>query len=78
MDALIRNERRIELSFEGSRFWDIRRWNDLNKIKELVKGTSDGGLSSLDVEPRVYSDYMIYGPVPDSEVKKGLIQNIGW
>lgn len=78
MDALIRNERRIELSFEGSRFWDIRRWNDLSKIKETVKGTNDGGLTSLDVESRVYSDYMIYGPVPDSEVKKGLIQNIGW
>ncbi len=78
MDHLIRNERRIELSFEGSRFWDIRRWNDLVKMREMVKGTSDGGLTSLDVEPRVYSDYMIYGPVPDSEVKKGLIQNSGW
>lgn len=78
MDLLIRNERRIELSFEGSRFWDIRRWNDLVIMKEQVKGTSDGGLTSLDVEPRVYSDYMIYGPVPDSEVKKGLIQNSGW
>jgi starch-binding outer membrane protein, SusD/RagB family len=78
MDLLIRNERRIELSFEGSRFWDIRRWNDLPKMKEMVKGTSDGGLTSLDIEPRAYSDYMIYGPVPDSEVKKGLIQNYGW
>lgn len=78
MDALIRNERRIELSFEGSRFWDIRRWGDLSKMKEMVKGTNNGGLTSLDVEARNYSDYMIYGPVPDSEVKKGLIQNIGW
>ena len=25
---LIKNERRIELCFEGHRFWDIRRWND--------------------------------------------------
>jgi hypothetical protein len=78
MDALIRNERRIELSFEGSRFWDIRRWGDLSKMKEMVRGTNDGGLTSLDVEARPYSDYMIFGPVPDSEVKKGLIQNIGW
>jgi hypothetical protein len=78
MDALIRNERRIELSFEGSRFWDIRRWGDLSKMKEMVKGTNNGGLTSLDVEARNYSDYMIYGPVPDSEIKKGLIQNIGW
>src|SRR5690606_4553391 len=26
MRDLIRNERRLELSFEGHRFWDIRRW----------------------------------------------------
>lgn len=26
MRTLIRNERRIELSFEEHRFWDIRRW----------------------------------------------------
>jgi len=78
MDDLIRNERRLELAFEGSRFWDIRRWNDLSKMKEAVKGTLDGGLSSVNVEERKYLDYMIYGPVPDSEVRKGLDQNIGW
>lgn len=22
----LRNERRVELAFEGHRFWDIRRW----------------------------------------------------
>ena len=27
MRELIRNERRLELCFEGFRFWDIRRWN---------------------------------------------------
>lgn len=78
MDALIRNERRLELAFEGSRFWDIRRWNDLSAMQEIVKGTYDGGLTSAAIEERKYSDYMIYGPVPDSEVKKGLDQNIGW
>jgi len=25
---IIKNERRIELCFEGHRFWDVRRWND--------------------------------------------------
>jgi len=78
MDALIRNERRIELSFEGIRFWDIRRWNDLTTMKEIVKGTTDGGLSSINIEERAYADYMIYGPVPYSENKKGLVQNSGW
>lgn len=26
MEELIRNERRLELCFEGFRFWDLRRW----------------------------------------------------
>ncbi len=26
MRTLIRNERRLELCFEGHRFWDLRRW----------------------------------------------------
>ena len=25
---LVKNERRLELCFEGHRFWDVRRWND--------------------------------------------------
>lgn len=78
MRKLIRSERRIELSFEGFRFWDIRRWGDTAKMKEPAKGTPDGGISSFNVESRVFDDYMIYGPIPDSEVKKGLLQNIGW
>lgn len=78
MRELIRNERRIELSFEGFRFWDIRRWNDKNTMKEAAKGTQNGGLSSFEVEKRIYEDYMIYGPIPDSEFRKGLVQNKGW
>lgn len=27
MRKLIRNERRLELAFEGFRFYDLRRWN---------------------------------------------------
>ena len=78
MQRLIRSERRIELSFEGSRFWDIRRWKDIAKMKETAKGTMDGGISAIDVEKRMYNDFMIYGPIPDSEFRKGLVQNEGW
>lgn len=78
MQKLIRSERRIELSFEGFRFWDIRRWNDITKMKEAAMGTQNGGLSSINVENRVYDDFMIYGPIPDSEFRKGLVQNEGW
>lgn len=78
MQQLIHSERRIELSFEGFRFWDIRRWKDLAKMQETAEGTLNGGISSMNVENRVYDDFMIYGPIPDSEFRKGLVQNEGW
>lgn len=79
MRELIRNERRLELCFEGFRFWDLRRWNELDKIQETAKGT-DISYSVLDVENRNYKDYMIYCPIPYNETLKWseLKQNKGW
>ena len=85
MRELIRNERRLELCFENHRFWDLRRWNA--NLTEGAKGvniaTSGTGVTSyniINVEPRQYQDYMIYGPIPYSEVLKwsNLEQNDGW
>jgi starch-binding outer membrane protein, SusD/RagB family len=80
MRALIQNERRIELSFEGFRFWDIRRW-DLN-MNETAKGMRiEGGVHSIiDIETRKYEPYMKYGPIPYRETlsNKNLIQNEGY
>lgn len=80
MRALIRNERRLELSFEGFRFWDIRRWNQ--DLTEAAKGVQiQGGLHEMiTVENRVYDSYMTYGPVPYIETLKfsALQQNNGW
>ncbi|RGN35247.1 RagB/SusD family nutrient uptake outer membrane protein [Bacteroides oleiciplenus] len=83
MRELIRNERRLELCFEGFRFWDLRRWKvDLSKLNETVKGMKITGTNHevVDVEKRDYKDYMYYGPVPYSEMLKfdALIQNKGW
>jgi hypothetical protein len=83
MRELIRNERRLELCFEGFRFWDLRRWKvDLNKLNEVAKGMriENNQGSVVDVETRNYSDYMYYGPVPYSEILKfnALKQNKGW
>jgi hypothetical protein len=77
-ETLIRNERRLELCFESSRFWDLRRWKDLAAMKADVRGTNTGGTSSFVVEQRPLADYMIYGPIPVGEVRKGLEQNQGW
>ncbi len=81
MRQLIRNERRLELCFEGFRFWDLRRW-DAN-LTETAKGMSirSGAYSVLpSVESRVYQPYMKYGPIPYSELLKfnALEQNQGW
>lgn len=82
MRELIRNERRLELCFEGYRFWDLRRWKvDLNKLNEPVKGIRIyDSYSEIDViENRIYKDYMYYGPIPYNEViKNNLSQNNGW
>lgn len=83
MRELIRNERRLELCFEGFRFWDLRRWKvDVTKLNETVKGMEirNNVYKVVDVETRNYSDYMIYGPVPYSEILKfsALKQNKGW
>ncbi|MEB2775346.1 RagB/SusD family nutrient uptake outer membrane protein [Algoriphagus sp. D3-2-R+10] len=80
MRQLIRNERRLELSFEGFRFWDLRRWDaDLTETAQGITIENDTH-EVMDVENRVYSDYMIYGPVPYSETLKfsELKQNSGW
>ncbi|WP_227625447.1 RagB/SusD family nutrient uptake outer membrane protein [Geofilum rubicundum] len=80
MRELIRNERRLELSFEGFRFWDLRRWKeDLTEVARGMRIT--GGVHNvIDVEERAYRDYMYYGPIPYGEVNKfsELIQNKGW
>jgi hypothetical protein len=81
---LVKNERRLELCFEGHRFWDIRRWNDSEVMKESVTGSfregESGAFSYKKVEDRVYQNYMIYGPIPYTEILKNseLVQNNGW
>lgn len=80
MRQLIRNERRLELCFEGFRFWDLRRWKaDMN---ETIRGVDIKGstITPINVEERAFKDYMYYGPIPYSEILKfsNLKQNKGW
>ena len=78
MQQLIRNERRLELCFEGFRFWDLRRWKA--PLNETVRGYDSSTGEVFDVEGRLYKDYMYYGPIPYSETLKysNLKQNKGW
>lgn len=81
MRTLIRNERRIELCFEGHRLFDLRRWNMLDDIPN-IKGLNFNGTDyeEFDVEPRLYLDNANYAPIPQDEIVKfnALEQNKGW
>lgn len=85
MREVIRNERRVELCFEAKRFWDLRRWGDLDLLNVPVYGVdiemindSTFTYTSKIVEEREYSN--IYAPLPYDEVIKmdNLTQNAGW
>lgn len=81
MREVIRNERRIELCFEGFRFWDLRRWNlPLNETANGVEIDAQDRYKTVEIEQRLYEEYMRACPIPYSEILKykSLVQNKGW
>ena len=85
-DLFLRNERRIETCFEGTWFYDLRRWTtslgDLNKTiyRPEIEKTSGGFTYDYwtEVEQRRFTS--AYLPIPYKEMKNipGMIQNEGW
>ena len=88
MRTLIRNERRIELSFEEHRFWDVRRWKianvalsgALNGINITRDATGVLQFQETQVSNLTFSNKLYHMPIPYSEIVKNakLIQNEGW
>ncbi|MBB6003508.1 RagB/SusD family nutrient uptake outer membrane protein [Arcicella rosea] len=88
MREVIRNERRIELSFEDHRWNDIRRWkiamvvnNGFNKRMRIIKnGTTYTYEVTESIRRHNFRPEMYLLPIPDSEVRKApaMLQNPGW
>lgn len=87
MRDIIQRERLIELSFEGHRFWDLRRW----MLAKKYQNTPVQGWNVQKIDPREYyhvttlynqtfteRDY--FWPIAEDETVKNpnLVQNIGW
>ncbi|WP_278964731.1 RagB/SusD family nutrient uptake outer membrane protein, partial [Alistipes senegalensis] len=80
-EKLVRNERRIELCFEGQRFYDLRRWaTDVSELNDVINRPriTRQSIAYEEVEKRSYPS--LYVPIPYTEVvrMKGIVQNAGW
>lgn len=85
---IIRQERLIELVFEGKRFWDLRRWKlSVNHLNQNITGWSVNQEVTNDyyrlrtvylqtfIAPRDY-----FWPISENSllVNPNLVQNVGW
>ncbi|MEN7547739.1 RagB/SusD family nutrient uptake outer membrane protein [Rapidithrix thailandica] len=88
MREMIRQERNIELAFEGHRVWDIRRWklgeeyfNVPARGFNIQASTPEEFYQVINVETRIFKtpSYYLF-PIRISELEKNqnLVQNPGW
>lgn len=86
MRERIHNERRVEMAFENSRFWDVRRWKTGMQVFNapiygmwITKDVPSGVLTfaKFEVEKRVYKSAYNLFPIPQSEMDRNsaLVQN---
>ncbi|WP_133996542.1 RagB/SusD family nutrient uptake outer membrane protein [Dinghuibacter silviterrae] len=77
MRKAIQNERRIELAFEGNRFFDVRRWmiadstdNQMMHGMEIDRSSSGTVYKEFNVRQHHFSKAMYLWPLPLSEIAK--------
>ena len=81
----VKHERRVEMAFEGQRFWDLRRWKNLDETKNIyaVRITHHDGVLRYEktlLSERSVSDKLYFYPIANVELfkNKKLVQNSGW
>jgi hypothetical protein len=87
MRNIIRQERMIELAFEGKRFWDLRRWNLMNEyMNQPIRTWNIDGETVADfyniivLYPLEFSTKEYFWPIGQSELRANpnILQNPGW
>lgn len=81
IQSIIRNERRVELAFEGLRLFDIRRWKT---IETVLNGNphgakfAEGNTQYIKLDERRFNkerDYLFAIPQSERDINKNLTQN---
>jgi len=88
MRQIIHQERTIELAFEGKRFWDIRRWKEIDEFNVQPLGWNISGENADDFYnivpvaqvPVKFTVKDYFWPIKEADltVNKNLVQNYGW
>ena len=73
--AVIKQERRVELAFEGLRFFDLKRWGDMTNAYQRAVADKISGYV-----PNYKGKKSEVFPIPQNEIdaNKSLVQNPAW
>lgn len=88
MREIIRDERLIELAFEGQRFWDVRRWKIAERFWSLPPTKFNLDLTNIEKTYLVetyaparqvtFRDYLYPIREYDLRINNNLVQTYGW
>jgi hypothetical protein len=86
MRDIIHQERTVELLFESQRFWDLRRWMEVNDYRSMVQGWDVYSSFPADFYTRVnlyqlkfsLKDYFWPISINELDINPNLVQSLGW
>lgn len=87
--SIIQQERTIELAFEGERFWDLRRWKQIQEFNQqplgwnVLRGENASDfytVTTVSQTPVQFSVRDYFWPIKDEEItiNNKLLQNFDW